>query len=46
MLPKGFIWKDGQVCMSGRNVSKAEGLEFDWTGKNAYFAPIDWSNRS
>lgn len=46
LLPKGFIWRDGQVCMTGRNVSKVEGVEFDWTGKNAYFAPIDWSNRS
>jgi hypothetical protein len=43
-LPTGFIFRDGHVCKSARNVSSTRGVEFDWTGKNAYFAPIAWSN--
>lgn len=44
VLPEGFIWKDGQVCKSARNIAKVDGLEYDWTGQNGYFAKVSWSN--
>lgn len=44
VLPNGFIFRDGHVCKSTKNVSTTKGVEFDWTGKNAYFAKIEWSN--
>lgn len=44
VLPGGFLWKDGLVAKSARNVAKVEGVEFDWTGQNAYFAQVEWSN--
>jgi hypothetical protein len=45
VLPRGFIFRDGQACTSTRNVASAHGVTFDWTGKNAYYAPIEWSNQ-
>ena len=45
VLPRGFIFRDGQVCTSRRNVASTKGVQFDWTGRNAYYAPIEWSNR-
>lgn len=44
VLPEGFVWKDGWVCKSSRNVAKVDGVELDWAGQNAYYAKIDWSN--
>jgi hypothetical protein len=44
VLPGGFIWRDGHVCKSAINVAKG-GVEYDWTGKNAYYARIEWSNQ-
>lgn len=44
VIPGGFIWKDGLVCKTARNIAKADGVEYDWTGQNAYFAKVDWSN--
>ncbi|MBI2505373.1 MAG: DUF1326 domain-containing protein [Candidatus Latescibacteria bacterium] len=45
VLPKGFIFRDGHVCKSAKNVASTGGLNFDWTGKNAYYAKIEWSNQ-
>jgi hypothetical protein len=45
VLPQGFIFRDGLVCKSAKNVSKTGGVEYDWTGKNAYYARIEWSNQ-
>jgi hypothetical protein len=44
VIPGGFIWTDGHVAQSAKNVSTVEGVEFDWTGQNAYFAKVSWSN--
>ena len=44
VLPGGFVWTDGLIAQSKRNVAKVDGVEFDWTGQNAYFAEIQWSN--
>lgn len=44
VLPTGFIWRDGNLCTSARNTAKTEGNLFDWTGKNAYIAGVEWSN--
>jgi len=44
VLPDGFVWGDGLAAVAKRNVAKVEGVEFDWTGQNAYFAKISWSN--
>lgn len=44
VLPQGFIFRDGTACKAAKNVSTVPGVEFDWTGKNAYYAPIQWSN--
>jgi len=44
VMPKGFIFRDGEACRATRNVSSVKGVEFDWSGKNAYFAKVEWSN--
>lgn len=44
VLPGGFLWTDGLAAKSAQNVSTVEGVEFDWTGQNAYFAKFEWSN--
>jgi hypothetical protein len=44
VIPGGFIWTDGHVCMSAKNIAKVDGVEFDWSGQNAYYARIEWSN--
>ena len=44
VIPGGFIWKDGLVAQSAKNVVNVDGIEFDWTGQNAYFAKVEWSN--
>jgi len=44
VLPQGFIWRDGHVCRSSKNVA-AGGVQYDWTGKNAYYARVEWSNQ-
>ena len=44
VLPGGFLWTDGNIAQSKKNVSSVEGVEFDWTGQNAYFANVEWSN--
>jgi hypothetical protein len=46
VLPDGFLWKDGLAAKSKTNVSRVEGVEFDWTGQNAYFAKYEWSNET
>jgi hypothetical protein len=44
VLPTGFLWRDGLAAVAKKNVATAEGVEFDWTGQNAYFAKYEWSN--
>lgn len=44
VLPGGFLWTDGLAAVSKKNVSTVEGVEFDWTGQNSYFAKFEWSN--
>jgi hypothetical protein len=44
VIPGGFIWTDGQVCNSARNVVKADGIEWDYSGQSGYYAKVEWSN--
>lgn len=44
VIPGGFVWKDGMICKSTKSVAKVEGIEFDWSGQNGYFAKVEWSN--
>lgn len=44
VLPGGFLWKDGLAAKSKVKVSEIEGVEFNWTGQNGYFAKYHWSN--
>jgi hypothetical protein len=44
VIPKGFIFRDGQACTSSRNTFHIGGRDFDWAGKNAYFSKVQWSN--
>jgi hypothetical protein len=44
VVPGGFIWADGHVCNSVRNVVKADGIEWDWSGQSGYYAKVEWSN--
>ncbi len=44
VLPGGFLWKDGVAGKAVKNVANVDGMKFDWTGQNAYFAKVDWSN--
>jgi len=44
VLPGGFIWKDGLVCKATRNVSEADGVEYDWSGQNGYYAKVEWAS--
>jgi hypothetical protein len=44
VVPSGFIWTDANMAMSARNVVKVDGIEFDHTGQNAYYAAFSWSN--
>jgi len=44
VLPGGFLWNDGHAAKSAQNVADVDGLKFDWTGQNAYYAAVEWSN--
>ncbi|MFY9587763.1 MAG: DUF1326 domain-containing protein [Actinomycetota bacterium] len=44
VLPGGFIWTDGNAAKAAKNVAHVDGIDFDWTGQNAYFAKVAWSN--
>jgi hypothetical protein len=43
VLPEGFIWKDGNVTTSSRNISNSE-VKFDHTGNSGYYADFEWTN--
>ena len=44
VIPGGFVWTDAEVCKTAKNVAKVDGIEFDWSGQNGYYAKVDWSN--
>jgi hypothetical protein len=44
VMPTGFIFKDGLVCNTKTNHVDADGVTYDYTGTNAYYAEVDWSN--
>ena len=44
VMPTGFIFQDGLVCNSAVNRVDAEGVSFDHSGKNCYYAHVEWSN--
>lgn len=44
VLPGGFLWTDGLAAVGRKNVANVEGVSFDWSGQNAYYAEFDWSN--
>ena len=44
VMPDGFIFKDGLVCTTRAARVDVEGVTFDHTGNNAYYAEVEWSN--
>ena len=44
VMPKGFVFRDAEACTSSRNTFHIAGRKFDWSGKNAYFSKVQWSN--
>ena len=44
VLPTGFIFTDGHICTTSVNVVDADGVTFDHTGNNAYYAEVEWSS--
>jgi len=44
VMPNGFIFKDGLVCNSKTNHVSVDGIQYDYSGTNAYYARVDWSN--
>ena len=44
VLPTGFIWRDGNIAISGVNRSDVDGVKFDHAGHSAFADDIDWSN--
>ncbi len=44
VLPTGFIFTDGHICTTSVNVVDADGVTFDHTGNNAYYAEVAWSS--
>ncbi len=43
-MPTGVIFKGGLVCNSKTNHVSADGTQYDYSGTNAYYARVDWSN--
>ena len=44
VMPTGFIFTDGLVCSSAVNRADAEGVSFDHSGNNCYYAHVEWSS--
>lgn len=44
VLPTGFIFKDGLVASSAVFRVDVEGLEWDHSGNNCYYAEVEWSS--
>jgi hypothetical protein len=44
VLPTGFIFTDGHICTTSANTVDADGVTFDHTGNNAYYAEVEWSS--
>ena len=44
VMPTGFIFTDGLVCSSAVNRADADGVSFDHSGNNCYYAHITWSS--
>jgi hypothetical protein len=46
VLPTGFIFKDGLICTTTVNKVNADGVSFDHSGKNAFYAEVEWSSEN
>lgn len=46
VLPSGFIFKDGKIATTSKNVVDADGVTFDHSGHNAYYALVEWSSEN
>jgi hypothetical protein len=44
VMPNGFIFTDGLVAGTTTARIDAEGVSFDCSGNNAYYAQVEWSN--
>lgn len=44
VMPDGFIFTDGLVAGTRTARVDAEGVSFDCSGNNAYYAEVEWSN--
>ena len=47
VLPGGFIFTDGLIGTTSTNtVNDPNGVSFDHTGKNAFYAEVEWSSEN
>ncbi|MDQ4065557.1 MAG: DUF1326 domain-containing protein [Actinomycetota bacterium] len=46
VLPGGFIFTDGKICTTSVNRVNVDGVSFDHSGKNAYYAVVEWSSEN
>ena len=46
VMPDGFIFSDGLVAGSKTARVDADGVSFDCSGNNAYYANVEWSNQT
>lgn len=44
VMPRGFIFTDGLVCNTKTLKVSADGVELDYSGTNAYYSHVEWSN--
>ena len=47
VLPNGFIFQDGLIGTTASNrISDPDGVTFDHSGKNAFYAEVEWSSEN
>jgi hypothetical protein len=44
VVPKGFIWREGDVAQGERMRVDLPGIRFDHAGRHAVVARFEWSN--
>lgn len=46
VLPTGFIFQDGRIATTSLARADADGVSFDHSGKNAFYAEVQWSSEN
>jgi hypothetical protein len=46
VLPNGFIFQDGRIATTAVNRVDADGVAYDHSGKNAFYAEVEWSSEN